>query len=305
MPVQIEETRYGAWDKTYRVTNGEIELIVTASAGPRIIHCGFRGGQNFFRVFDDGKGFSRKSALGEWFIMGGHRLWVAPELVPATYHPDNDPVSIEVHANGVTASPPLEHGSGLLKQLTVRMADSGTTVEVTHRITNYGGFPVEVAVWVLSVMAQGGVGVTGFPPRGTHPEVLAPTNPLIMWAFTDLSDPRWVFTKKYVALRQDSKNPAPQKLGHLNANTWAAYLLNGEAFFKRYTADVSATYPDLGCSFEIFTNADFLELETLGPLKKLHPGESLEHVEHWRLLRDVHVTNITDEALDRYFASVE
>ena len=42
-----------------------------------------------------------------------------------------------------------------------------------------------------------------FPPRGTHPKDLAPTNPLVMWAFSDLSDPRWKFTKKYMVLTQD------------------------------------------------------------------------------------------------------
>ena len=38
------------------------------------------------------------------------------------------------------------------------------------------------------MMAQGGHGIHGFPPRGTHPEMLAPTNPLVMWAFTNLAD---------------------------------------------------------------------------------------------------------------------
>ena len=32
--------------------------------------------------------------------------------------------------------------------------------------------------------------------------------------------------------------------------------------------DASKTYPDFGCSFETFTNADFLEMETLGPMTK-------------------------------------
>jgi hypothetical protein len=30
-----------------------------------------------------------------------------------------------------------------------------------------------------------------------------------------------------------------------------------------------------------------LELETLGPMSDLQPGESVEHIEHWRLFRDV------------------
>lgn len=303
--VRIEKTRYAAWPEAYRVTNGQVELLVTASAGPRIIHYGFAGGQNFFRVYEDGRGFNHCSDWGQWVIMGGHRLWAAPEIAPSTYHPDNDPVEIELHSDGLTATPPREAHTNLAKSFTVQMASSGSDVTVTHRIRNDGAFPVEIAAWVLTVMAQGGIGITGLPPRGTHPEVLAPTNPLIVWAFTDLSDPRWRFTKKYLTLRQDPANASPQKLGHFNPKTWGAYLLNGEAFVKTCAAVPGAPYPDLGASFEIFTNGDFLELETLGPLRKLWPGEALEHVERWRLMRDVHVSELTDEALDQYFASLE
>lgn len=301
---KIEKISYAAWPECYRVTNGGVELVVTASAGPRIIHYGFQGGQNFFRVFEDGKGFNHKSAWGEWFIMGGHRLWAAPEIAPSSYHPDNHPVQIELHSNGLTATPLPETHTSLAKSITVHLAEDGSAT-VTHRIRNGGAFPVEIAAWVLTVMAQGGIGVTGLPPRGTHPEVLAPTNPLIVWAFTDLSDPRWKFTKKYITLRQDPSNSIPQKLGHFNLKTWGAYVLKSEAFVKRCKGVSGVPYPDLGASFEIFTNADFLELETLGPLQKLGPGESLEHVEEWSLRRDVKIGAINDETLDRYFASLE
>lgn len=303
--VRIEKTRYAAWPEAYRLTNDEVELVVTASAGPRIIHYGFAGSQNFFRVYEDGRGFNHRSDWGEWVIMGGHRLWAAPEIAPSTYHPDNNPVEIEVRGDGLTATPPREAHTNLAKSFTVRLAPEGSEVTVAHRIRNDGAFPIEIAAWVLTVMTPGGLGVTGLPPRGTHPEVLAPTNPLLVWAFTDLSDPRWKFTKKYLTLRQDPANSTPQKLGHFNRKTWGAYLLNDEAFVKTCPGVPGVAYPDLGASFEIFTNADFLELETLGPLTKLSPGESLEHVENWRLLRDVRVKEINDETLDRYFASLE
>ena len=297
--MKVEKTHYGVWEHAYKITNGEVEMIVTSSNGPRVIHFGFTGGQNFFRVFPDGKGFNHKSHLGEWFIMGGHRLWAAPETVPATYFPDNGPVKIDVHEDGLTATAEAETSVGLQKSITIKMGESGTGVEMIHKITNIGGFPTEIAPWALSVMAQGGVGVTGFPPRGTHPEVLPPSNPLIMWAFTDLSDPRWIFTKKHLALKQDPRNNVPQKLGHFNQDTWAAYLLNGEAFLKKYKGEPGKPYADMGSSFEIFTNADFLELETLGPLQKLPPGETLTHIENWSLHKNVQVDQWNDETLDR------
>src|SRR5204863_9987816 len=123
------------------------------------------------------------------------------------------------------ATEPVEPITGLEKQIIVKMSPSGSGVEVLHRIRNTTKKSMDLAAWALSMMAQGGVGIHGFPPRGTHPEVLAPTNPLTMWAFSDLTDNRWTFTKKYMMLRQDAKNTGqPQKLGTFNPHTWGAYL---------------------------------------------------------------------------------
>jgi hypothetical protein len=127
---------------------------------------------------------------------------------------------------------------------------------------------------------------------------LAATNPLVMWAYTDLSDKRWKFTKKYMMLRQDPNNANAQKLGLFNPNTWVAYALNGEAFVKQTQADPSKPYPDFGCAFETFTNNDFLEVETLSPLTKVPPGQTAEHVENWSLHRNVRLTDFSDSELD-------
>jgi hypothetical protein len=102
-----------------------------------------------------------------------------------------------------------------------------------------------------------------------------------------------------LTLRQDPNNNDAQKLGLFNPDTWAAYLLNGEVFVKRTKADASKTYPDFGCSFETFTNDEFLEIETLGPMTKLPPGQTVEQVEHWALFRNVKLAGLTDEDLDR------
>ncbi|MBI3694041.1 MAG: hypothetical protein HY238_04265, partial [Acidobacteria bacterium] len=69
-----------------------------------------------------------------------------------------------------------------------------------------------------------------------------------------------------------------------------------------YKADPARTYTDFGCSFETFTNADFLELETLGPLAKIEPGATVEHVERWTLHKNIKLANWTDAELDRVVA---
>jgi hypothetical protein len=290
----IEKVSYGGWPNCLRIANEEVELIVTTDVGPRVIRYGFIGGQNLFKEFEEQMG-----GCGEamWLPRGGHLIWVAPEMVPDKYAPDNSPVRVVIHENGVGLTQPVEEQTGLEKSIGVELSAAGVTV--THRIKNVASKPRTLAAWALSMMAPGGVGVTKFPPRGTHPEVLLPTNPLIMWAFTDLSDPRWTFTKKYLILRQDRGNAAPQKLGHFNEKTMGAYLLGSDLFIKRYDANPSKSYPDWGASYETFTNGDVLELETMGPLEEVAPGAEVEHVERWSLHRNVEIREWTDAELDR------
>jgi hypothetical protein len=294
--IRIERIDFKGWANSWRLSNGEVELVVTGDVGPRVMRYGFVGGQNFFKEFAAQMG---KAGEAAWQPRGGHRVWIAPEDPVKSYAPDNDPVAIEVRGGEITCTGPVEALTGMEKTITVKMAAAGTAVELIHEVRNAGAEPHRLAAWILTMCAQGGTGIHGFPSRGTHPEMLAPTNPLVMWAFTHLDDPRWNLSRKYLVLRQDPNNTNPQKLGSYNQHTWGAYLLNGELFVKRYEAVAEpAAYPDFGCTFETYTNADILELETLGPLTTLAPGQSVSHTERWTAHRNIKLTTWTDEELD-------
>ncbi|MGE5568156.1 MAG: hypothetical protein ACM3S5_03875 [Rhodospirillales bacterium] len=299
--VRIEKINYKGWANSYRISNGEVELVVTSDVGPRIMRYAFIGGQNLFKEFTDQLG---KSGEKEYTIRGGHRLWVAPETLETSWALDNSPVNIEIRGAELVATGPVEPGTGLQKQIVVRLADTGTGVEVVHRLKNTTPWTLEYAPWAMTMFAQGGTAISGFPPRGKHPEMLSATNPLVMWAYTDLSDKRWRFTKKYFALRNDPQIREPQKIGSFNPKTWGAYLLGTDMFLKQTTADPARTYPDFGCSFETFTDAEMLEIETLGPLTKIEPGKAAEHTERWSLHKNVRISEWTDAELDKVFGSL-
>jgi hypothetical protein len=294
--VNIERVGYKGWPNCYRISNGEVELIVTADIGPRIMRYAFIGGQNVFKEFAETLG---KAGGKQWQMIGGHRLWHAPEAMPRTYAPDNGPVDVRIEGTTLHAIEPLEPSTSIQKEMIIRLADHGTEATILHRLTNKNVWNVELAAWALTMMAQGGVAIVPFPPRGSHDAVLGPTNPLTMWAYTDFSDPRWHFGKKYLTLRQDPNAAEPQKAGIFNPNTWEAYLLGSELFIKRAKADPSKTYPDFGCSLETYTSAEFLEMETLGPLTRIEPNGSVEHTERWTLHRNVQLANWSDAEIDR------
>ena len=302
--VAWEKRDYFGWRESYWLSNGDVELVVPSEIGPRVLRYGFVDSQNLFHNFQHALG---KSGESQWQNRGGHRLWVAPETAISKAL-DNGPVEVIAEDLRLLIRQPTEPESGMEKQIEIVLAPTGTRVTVHHRVTNRNPWPVRFAPWALSVMRPGGTAIAGFPPRFRHDERLLPTNPLVMWGYTDFSDPRWRFTRRFVLLRQDSAGaagaPLPQKAGLFVENAWAAYSVNGELFLKKSKASADEEYPDYGCSVEIFTNQFMLEIETLAPLRVVEPGAAVEHTEEWSLHRIPDLSSADDEELARTFAGI-
>jgi hypothetical protein len=125
---------------------------------------------------------------------------------------------------------------------------------------------------------------------------LLPARPLVLWHYNDLSDARFTFGPKYLRLRADADMPDPQKIGALNKQGWAAYRRADQLFIKRFAYEASATYPDYGCNVETYTAGNYIELESLSPLRQLAPDATTTHTEHWHLFANVD-TGTTEDAL--------
>jgi hypothetical protein len=184
----MEKTNYKGWTNAIRLANNSIELILTADVGPRAIRFGFTGQANEFAEDEEWVG---KTGDADFHTYGGHRLWHAPESIPRTYSPDNEPVKVEETPQGVILLPKAESSTGIQKEWLVRLFPSQPHVRIRHRLTNTGLWPVPLAPWAISVMAPGGVGILPFPPRRPHTESLLPTSRLAVWSYTDMTDPRW------------------------------------------------------------------------------------------------------------------
>ncbi len=298
--VKIEKATYSYYGNVMKLTNGTVDVMVTTDVGPRVIYYGFCGGTNILGELPASDAV--KSEFGEWHPFGGHRLWAAPEAMPRSYWPDNGPVKAEsITDSSVRFTPALETGTSLQKEITVTLSPIGTEVNVLHSITNKSIWQVDLACWALTIMNGGGTTVFPQEPFKPHGEVLLPARPMVLWNYTDMSDPRWTFGKKYVRLRTDAARDFAQKAGAAVKEGWAAYLRDGLLFVKRFPYQDGATYPDYGCNFETFTKGTFMEIESVGPLTKLDPNETATHVERWSLFRDVKAGD-SEESLDAAIA---
>ncbi len=282
----MEKLNYQNWPNCYKISNGIVELIVTTDVGPRIIRFGFVGDRNEFKEYKETLG---RTGGEEWHIYGGHRLWHAPEGKPRSYWPDNFQVKIEKVGKIVRLTPDLEDTTRIQKQIDIEISEKDAHVKVTHRLTNKNMWAVELAPWALTVMDQGAKIIVPLPPRRPHTEVLLPTSLLSLWAYTDMTDSRWTWGRKYIMLQQDTAKADPQKIGAMVSDGWLAVANNGHLFVKKFDFVSGATYPDFGCSVETFTNDEMLEAETVAPMVKLEPEQSVEYVEHWFLFKDVPV----------------
>lgn len=288
--LKVDEVEYHGWRKAFRISNDTVELIVLSEAGPRILFYGFRGEPNEFHEVPEHAG---KTGGADYRSYGGHRLWVSPE-VERTYYPDNVPVSIQRHKNSFVFAAPVESshpGTNLQKDVEIELDETTTHVTLTHRIRNLGKEATELAPWALSVMAEGGKAILPLPPKApVSKDKLLPEGILALWSYTDLADRRWEIGSQYMQLHQ-SKNPTgrfkEQMVGIFNPSGWGAYFRRGHLFLKMAEVQRNAKYPDFGCNFELYTDPDSLELETLGPLCNLEPGQTAEHKEEWWLFKGI------------------
>lgn len=281
----MEKVSYLNQPNCYRLSNASVEAIVTTDVGPRIIRYGFLDQDNLLAEFPD---LVTKTSFGDFKPWGGHRLWAAPEANPRTYFPDNVPVQYEIEAeNRIRLMPATEPQTGIQKEMTLSLEETGTRLTIHHRITNRGQWPIDLAPWALTIMNGGGEAIFPQEPYISWDDYLLPARPLVLWHYTDLSDPRWTISGKYIRLRTDESLPAPQKAGMTNKQGWAAYLRRGTLFVKRFPYTEGASYPDYGCNNETYTAGPFIEVESLGPLQRLEPGEAAEHTERWYLFANV------------------
>lgn len=279
-----EKFNFGGWKNCIRMTDGEVEIVVTTDVGPRIVRFGFVGDQNLFREFKQQQG---KTGGGKWLIYGGHRLWHAPEEKLRTYFPDNNPVDYNWNGKTLKLIQSIEATTGIQKEMEINLGSNNNNVRILHRLINKNLWGIEIAPWALSVMAQGGRVIIPQEPYGSGEENLLPVRSLVLWSYTEMKDPRFIWGTKFIQVKQNPDAKTYQKIGVLNTLGWAAYYLNGQLFVKRYNYNPEARYPDFGVNTEIYTNPEILEVETLGGMEKVPPGGSVEHVENWFLFKTV------------------
>jgi len=287
--VEIEEKKIAGLNaKLIRLNN--MLVGIATDIGPRILYLASteRRDFNLFGVLPQA---GMQTLEGFWRIYGGHRFWSSPEAKPRSYSIDDKPVKMEVGENSLTVYGNPEAENSVQKEITIE-SSSENGVQVVHTIENIGRWPVKLGCWALSVMRQGGFAIIPLKPSKVDEDGLLPDRHVSLWPYTDLSDERLALKDGYVFVKQNPKIQNPFKIGAMANPTWTAYWVDGMIFAKQFTQK-EGECPDFGCDVEVYTNADMLELETLGPLTTIGPSERIQHTEIWKIFN---IEELTPEA---------
>jgi hypothetical protein len=268
--------------------NPHLRLEYLTTAGPRIISLSLDGSPNILADVHD---MVSDMPAGKFHFLGGHRLWTSPEVPEITYIPDDDGARAELIPGGVLLT--CERGS-VHKAIRLELDAQQPRVKLLHTITNVGAGILNAAPWALTMFRQGGTAILPQPVGNADPLGLLPNRLLVIWPYTRLNDPRLSLRDDFILLRAGSSLP-PVKLGFTSQAGWMAYWLEGVLFCKTFDLHLGAPYPDGGCNAETYCGNRFIELETLGPLAALAPGQEFHLTETWDLYPSLDVPFIPEE----------
>ncbi len=299
MAVYFEELKdYEGLGRALKIYNEHIELAALLEKGPRIIHLSVPGGKNIFGIAPE---MAEKLPNGKtWNIMGGHRVWHSPEAYPRSYMSDNEPLArYEVLIDGIRLIQAEEEWTHIQKIIEVHLKDDRVLVKNTLR--NRGAWPVEMAVWSLTVGSRNGREVLPVTQRNTG---LLPNTFYVSWPYSRLNDPRVKWGQRYIIVENDPADKTAFKFGYPNELGWMAYFNHEQCFIKKNAFKKGEQYPDLGCSWETYTSYWGVELECLDPLYTVKPGKEITMHEEWFIFGDMAKPDADEDAVAAALAGI-
>jgi hypothetical protein len=253
------------------IENEFLRVDYLTTTGPRIIGLHAKGVEG--NLFAETPDAHWPTPHGEYYLRGGHRLWIAPEDPFYTYPEDH--VNVCAEKDTVTLRSGID-ASGLEKEIAFCLDEN--RVILTHRVTWHGKEPIKLAPWAITQLRLGGMAIL---PQANS-DGLQPNRNLVLWPYSQVNDERLQLHDDVMLIHGRVAEQA-FKIGNNNLHGWVACLLGKALFVKRFNVDDTQRYPDMGCNVEVYVKDVCIELETLGPLTTLEPEESVTHDETWEV----------------------
>lgn len=278
------------FDDAVTIDNGVVRLSVSPAAG-RVVEFGLVNGENLIwvntlAVYDE-------PVVGnngqKYYNLGGDKLWPAPQPLWG-FATGNGPWPPEGVIDGqawalvdqtddalTIESRPSPH-FGIVVRRQFELSPDAAEAVITNTIRRVEANPFPVQVWTITQVT---------PPLAAVLDV-AGDRPAVGPDFLPLTDDTPDKIEGHVrtsgpggAAVWSQRGEPYAKLGSLGR--WVAATYDGIAFRQETSFDPHGAYPE-GSSVQVYRAADYTELELLGPLVQLAPGESVSNTVKWSLI---------------------
>ena len=278
-------TNYHGWTNSIIVSNGRVEAVIVPAVG-RVMQFRFAGEED--GPFWENPGMNGKvpdPEATEWGNFGGDKSWPSPQsewpkTTSRAWPPPSgfDATPVEVKQDGfvVTLISGVDPHYGIRTYREIKLDLDRPIMTITTTFRKVSGGPLFAGVWVITQLKDPLAAYASLPDferfrDGYHRQ-------------SDELPPHLKNENGYLSLTRDPK--ASHKIG---TDASALIWVGKEAVLRIDSPHkVFGDYPDEGCSAEIYTNPDplaYVELEMLGPMKKLIVGQRTSRTSTYTLLR--------------------
>lgn len=284
-PTKVERITYHGWTNSLRLSNERVEVVVVPQVG-RIMSFRFLDGENVFwedRSLDGRRGDWESK---EWVNFGGEKTWPAPEADWIKYTRRKEwrpppafdawPVEARVEGGEVVMTSSIDPFYGV--RTTRRLKVYFHTLHVTTSYERLHGEPAKIGVWTIAQFRE---------PVAVYVPVI--TNSIFGDGYFKFDNQPWSCIERkdnYLKITRDPK--AAHKMG---CDAYRFVWVGEKEKCSVVTLaprPPGGEYPDRGASAEVYTNPDpkkYVELELLGPLSLMKPGDRINFTNRYSLWR--------------------
>lgn len=281
----VESIEYLGWRGALRLHNAAVEAVVVPEVG-RVMSFRFREGENVLWQDASLAGQTGDADGRQWVNFGGDKTWPAPEaewknhtgnpkwMPPSGF--DGLPATARVDGRAVILVSAVDAAYGVRASRRITLQGDTPVMQIETTYERASGAPIRVGIWVITQFIDP-VAVYVPVPAGSkfrdgH------------FSFRDAPWPQLSVQDGLIRVTRDRQ--ASHKLG---SDAERMLWVGASAMcLVQAPRDTTAAYPDRGASAEVYTNPDpkaYVELETLGPLADLKPGERIRHTNTYTLFR--------------------
>ncbi len=277
--IAVSRIDYHGWPNAWQLSNGTVELVFVPQTG-RIMSYRLVGGRNILWNNPSLAGKVVPLTDKEWANFGGDKVWPAPQ---SDWNWPPDPVlergepQVRATSDGLIVRG--RASSGLLLERQINMSKSGSQVRILDRLTNVSAKSVEKSVWEVCQVDD--------PDFALLPVQIGPRAPKGWFSLGGSTE-----SASFVAVRSDGtlriqRDPRGGRKYGSGSGAGSVAAVKGGLKFTMGTPFVAGeSYPDGGCGLEVFTSGDplpYVELELLGPIRRLNPGQSTSIAVVWTI----------------------